>query len=160
MLLSSLLWSMPVANWSNRMPTFYRYCCFQPPRATSKIIHQFQQFHQILRVFSGSTAGNNHYKTLDLSQNATPDDIKKSFYALSKQCHPDLNPGDQQAEEKFKAIAAAYDTLSNSSKKAQYDSDLTSWHSAYADGRRQSRSTWTDMDRPGSCSLILTDSAD
>jgi curved DNA-binding protein len=60
------------------------------------------------------------YDTLDVSQNASSDEIKKAYRRLARKYHPDINkePG---AEEKFKEINAAYEVLSDESKKAQYD---------------------------------------
>ena len=63
----------------------------------------------------------NYYDILGVSQNATPDEIKKSYRKLAAKYHPDKNPGDKEAEEKFKEVAEAYDTLSDSEKKQQYD---------------------------------------
>lgn len=62
-----------------------------------------------------------YYKILGLNENATPDDIKKSYRKLAVQYHPDKNPDNKEAEEKFKEISEAYETLSDSDKKNQYD---------------------------------------
>ncbi|MBQ9239505.1 MAG: DnaJ domain-containing protein [Treponema sp.] len=61
------------------------------------------------------------YETLGISRSATADDIKKAYRNLAFKYHPDRNPGDRAAEEKFKAINAAYDVLGDATKKAQYD---------------------------------------
>jgi curved DNA-binding protein len=61
------------------------------------------------------------YETLDVSENATISEIKKAYRKLAKQYHPDKNPGDKVAEEKFKEINAAYEVLGNEEKKAKYD---------------------------------------
>ena len=53
--------------------------------------------------------------------NATPEELKKAYRKLALQYHPDRNPGDKEAEEKFKEAAEAYDVLSNPDKKARYD---------------------------------------
>ena len=63
----------------------------------------------------------NYYKALGLTPSATQAEIKKSYRTLAKKYHPDANPGNQKAEEMFKAIAKAYDTLSDETKKAAYD---------------------------------------
>ncbi len=61
------------------------------------------------------------YKILDVAESATADVIKKAYRKLAKECHPDAHPGDQQAEEKFKEVSEAYNVLSDSKKRRQYD---------------------------------------
>ncbi|MDR1725525.1 MAG: molecular chaperone DnaJ [Bacteroidales bacterium] len=62
-----------------------------------------------------------YYEVLGVSKNATPDELKKAYRKLALKYHPDRNPGDKQAEEKFKEAAEAYEVLSNPDKKARYD---------------------------------------
>jgi len=62
-----------------------------------------------------------HYQTLGLSTDATPDQIKKAYRRLAKQHHPDRNPGDPAAEARFKEVSEAYTTLSDPRKRTQYD---------------------------------------
>ena len=62
-----------------------------------------------------------YYEILGVSKNATADEIKKSYRKVAMQYHPDRNPGDKPAEEKFKEAAEAYEVLSDSEKRAQYD---------------------------------------
>ncbi len=62
-----------------------------------------------------------YYKELELEKGASDADIKKAFRRLARQYHPDTNPNDPQAEEKFKKISEAYDVLSDPQKKAKYD---------------------------------------
>jgi len=61
------------------------------------------------------------YKILGVSQQATADEIKKAYRKIAMKYHPDKNPGNKEAENKFKAAAEAYDVLSNPEKKARYD---------------------------------------
>ena len=61
------------------------------------------------------------YEVLGLTKTATDDEIKKAYRKLAKQYHPDLNPGDKNAEAKFKEINEAYEVLSDPKKKANYD---------------------------------------
>ncbi|HET7509386.1 MAG TPA: molecular chaperone DnaJ [Solirubrobacterales bacterium] len=61
------------------------------------------------------------YKTLGVSKKATDDEIKKAYRKLARQYHPDRNPGDEGAEEKFKEISAAHDVLSDPEKRKEYD---------------------------------------
>ena len=61
------------------------------------------------------------YEVLGVSKSASQDEIKKAYRKLARQYHPDKNPGDQEAEERFKEVQGAYDVLSNSEKRKQYD---------------------------------------
>jgi len=61
------------------------------------------------------------YKTLGVSKKATDEEIKKAYRKLARKYHPDRNPGDSEAEEKFKEISAAYDVLGDSEKRKEYD---------------------------------------
>ena len=61
------------------------------------------------------------YDTLGVKKNASADEIKKAYRKLAAQYHPDKNPGDSSAEEKFKEVQNAYDTLSDPEKRKQYD---------------------------------------
>jgi len=62
-----------------------------------------------------------YYEVLGVDKNATADDIKKAYRKLAIKYHPDKNPGDKAAEEKFKEAAEAYSVLSDADKKARYD---------------------------------------
>lgn len=61
------------------------------------------------------------YKILGVSKDASPDEIKKVYKKLAMKYHPDRNKGDANAEEKFKSISTAYDTLSDPTKRSNYD---------------------------------------
>jgi DnaJ-class molecular chaperone len=61
------------------------------------------------------------YEVLGVARTASEDEIKKSYRKLARQYHPDRNPGDKQAEAKFKEVQEAYDLLSDKDKRAQYD---------------------------------------
>ena len=58
------------------------------------------------------------YALLGVSKDATGDEIKKKYRKLARELHPDKNPGDKAAEEKFKAVSEAYDVLSDDAKRA------------------------------------------
>ena len=62
-----------------------------------------------------------YYEVLGVSKDADQDTIKKAYRALAKKYHPDMNPGDKEAEAKFKEASEAYGVLSDAEKKAQYD---------------------------------------
>jgi molecular chaperone DnaJ len=66
-------------------------------------------------------AKRDYYEVLGVAKNASADDIKKAYRKKALELHPDRNPGDKAAEEKFKEAAEAYDVLSDTDKKARYD---------------------------------------
>ncbi len=66
-------------------------------------------------------AKRDYYEVLGVAKSAAADEIKKAYRKIALQYHPDRNPGNKEAEEKFKEAAEAYDVLSNADKKAQYD---------------------------------------
>jgi DnaJ-class molecular chaperone len=61
------------------------------------------------------------YTVLGVTKDASQDDIQKAYRKLAKKLHPDLNPGNKQAEEQFKEITAAYDLLGDADKRARFD---------------------------------------
>src|SRR5450631_1716701 len=62
-----------------------------------------------------------YYEILGVTKSASAEEVKKSYRKVAMQYHPDRNPGDKSAEEKFKEAAEAYEVLSNADKRAQYD---------------------------------------
>ncbi|MDJ0796021.1 MAG: J domain-containing protein [Calothrix sp. MO_167.B12] len=98
-----------------------------------------------------------YYEILGVSKNASNEDIKKNFRRLARQYHPDLNPGNKEAEEKFKAIGEAYEVLSDGKKRSQYDQMGSFWkqkgfntqktpRSKPWENRANNRSTAPDVD--------------
>ena len=69
----------------------------------------------------------NYYQILDISKDASVDEIKKAYRKLARQFHPDVNPGSKEAEEKFKDINEAYDILSDVEKRLEYDKFIRYW---------------------------------
>ena len=72
-----------------------------------------------------------YYEILGVTKSASTDEIKKAYRKVAMQFHPDRNPGDKAAEEKFKEAASAYEVLSDTDKKAKYD---RFGHSAFSPG--------------------------
>ena len=66
-------------------------------------------------------AKRDYYEVLEVPKTATADEIKKAYRKKAIQYHPDKNPGDKEAEEKFKEAAEAYSVLSDPDKSAKYD---------------------------------------
>jgi len=68
-----------------------------------------------------------YYKILGVDKGATQDDIKKAYRKLARKLHPDLNPGDKEAEKKFKELNEANEVLSNPENRAKYDKYGENW---------------------------------
>ncbi|KAF2471646.1 DnaJ-domain-containing protein [Lindgomyces ingoldianus] len=117
--------SVPIP--SSRPPPQHRY--LDPhltPHTTAPVRHQASSFHTSTTRSSDSTP--NHYEILSLTPSATLADIKRQFFALSKQHHPDKNPDDASASTRFVRISEAYHVLSSPEKRTQYDAQLHGQH--------------------------------
>src|ERR1700745_3524376 len=68
-----------------------------------------------------ATQTKDYYAALGVKKSASADDIRKAFRKLARKYHPDVNPGDKSAEEKFKTISEANDILSDPKKRKIYD---------------------------------------
>ncbi|KAJ3209156.1 hypothetical protein HDU67_006370 [Dinochytrium kinnereticum] len=78
-----------------------------------------------LRAFATHSRQKTLYETLEVQQDAKQAEIKSQFYELSKKFHPDKNPGNEAAHEKFLKISEAYSTLSDATTRRQYDRTLS-----------------------------------
>ena len=78
-----------------------------------------------------------YYEVLGVSRTATADDIKKAYRKLARKYHPDVNPDDKSAEEKFKQVGEAYAVLSDPEKRKRYDQLGENWQAWL--GRRARR---------------------
>ena len=87
--------------------------------------------------------GKDYYAILNVSKTATADEIKKSYRKLAQKYHPDKNPGNKEAENKFKEINEAYEVLSNPTKRKQYDNP-NPFGGAYS-GASQGGFNWSDL---------------
>jgi curved DNA-binding protein len=82
-----------------------------------------------------------YYDVLGISRRASQKEIQSAFRKLARKLHPDVNPGDKQAEERFKEVSQAHDVLSDPEKRKLYDRFGSDWYSAAAAG--------IDPDAPG-----------
>src|SRR5262245_63912620 len=98
-----------------------------------------------------------YYKTLGVSRSASAKEIKAAFRKLARKHHPDVNPGDKQAEARFKEINEAYEVLSHPDKRKRYDQLGSDWatyeragpQGAWPGGMRVEVSDFPDQDVGG-----------
>ena len=72
-----------------------------------------------------------YYKVLGVQRTSTQEEIKKAFRKLARKHHPDVNPGDKKAEERFKEINEAYEVLSDPEKRQKYDTLGPNWQEQF-----------------------------
>src|SRR4028118_1444716 len=86
------------------------------------------------------------YKVLEISKEASQDEIRRSYRRLARKYHPDANPGDEGAEERFKGIQQAYEVLSNPEKRREYDEGPRQFFGAGNAGQRTGAGTASGAD--------------
>ena len=94
-----------------------------------------------------------YYAILGVPRNASDKEIKAAFKRLARKYHPDVNPGNRQAEEKFKEINEAYQVLSNPEARRRYDSLGPNWQEGPGPGAGPRTYTWTYNTGPGGADL-------
>ena len=82
-----------------------------------------------------------YYATLGVPKTATPEEIKRAYRKIARKCHPDLNPGDKDAEAKFKDLNEANEVLSDPAKREKYDEFGQHWHQPRATENPSARGT-------------------
>jgi curved DNA-binding protein len=90
-----------------------------------------------------------YYQILNVSKNASQDEIKKAYRNLAREYHPDVNPDDPNAEEKFKDINEAYQVLSDKEKREKYDRFGSQWKQYQQTGGRAEDFDWSQWSAQG-----------
>jgi curved DNA-binding protein len=92
-----------------------------------------------------------YYAVLGIDKTASQNDIKKAFRKLARKFHPDVNPNDPTAEERFKEVNEAYEVLSDSEKRQKYDQFGTQWRQYEQQGGNPEDFNWSQWQaQPGS----------
>jgi DnaJ-class molecular chaperone len=92
-----------------------------------------------------ATSFKDYYKILGVERNASEKEIKAAYRKLARKYHPDVNPGDKSAEEKFKEVSEAYEILSDKDKRTKYDQFGQYWQAAQQQGGAQPPPGWENV---------------
>jgi DnaJ-class molecular chaperone len=90
-----------------------------------------------------------YYQVLGVSRTASQKEVQSAFRKLARKLHPDVNPGDRDAERRFKEVSEAHDVLSDPEKRKMYDRFGPDWQAASAAGVDPSQAQWPFGARPG-----------
>lgn len=90
-----------------------------------------------------------HYETLGVSRQATPAEIQKAYRQMARKHHPDLNPKDAKAKEKFQQVQAAFDVLNDPQKRELYDRYGNAYETFGGGGPRPGANPWAGAGAPG-----------
>ncbi len=115
--------SFTVSSASQRRRSSVSHSPFHltPSHTYSPISARFPSLSRSIRSSSRSSAPRDYYAVLGVSRDASKDDIKKAYFKLAKQYHPDTNKEDKNAAEKFAEVSNAYEVLSDPEKRKRYD---------------------------------------
>ena len=98
-----------------------------------------------------------YYQTLGVKKDASESEIKKAYRRLARKYHPDVNPDDKKAEERFKELNEAYEVLSDKDKRAKYDRFGSQWQQYERAGGRAEDFDWSQwQSQPGAGSGYRT----
>ncbi len=98
-----------------------------------------------------------YYKTLGVDRGASPEDIQKAYRTLARKYHPDLNPDDKQAKQKFQEVQAAFDVLNDADKRKLYDRYGSNFEAASAAGAGPRGASYTWSPQGGAAEVDLND---
>lgn len=103
-----------------------------------------------------------YYKILGVNRSASQEEIKKAYRRLARKYHPDVNPGDKEAEQRFKEINEAYEVLSDPEKRAKYDQLGAHWQQWQRAGRSAADFDWSQWfaGAPGGVRVEFRDLSD
>ena len=132
------------SHWKSTLA--YSTCCIQ----TSLDWRSNRSYQHIQTIRFSSPGAQSPYDLLNVPRNATAKEIKLAYFREAKKWHPDMNPNDPKAKEKFQTIAAAYELLSDEKRRKVYDATGRTHEATYAGQQGQGNSNYYDNYDPAS----------